>query len=383
MSKFLAFVLMFLALAGCGTTSPVQNMVAADFDVETLLIVIKDPRSERRRRGIATPAYSNTASYTQDPMLLRAGQEVADVHDLNLLAQWPIRNLAVHCLVVEKPSRETLEAVKQDPKVEWVQPFNEFSTLSGSSSAGTSADGWADLPTHTGQGVTIAVIDTSIDHNHPAFEGSVVRQQNFAGSSGEYGVEPHGTAVVGLIAAQPGHVKGVRGVAPDAQVEVLRACWQNNARGKGVCNTLTLALALDAAVDLAPEILNLSLTGPEDVVLQALIDRLLENGTLVVAAFDDGLKPNMRFPLNRQGIVYAYGVDGDQQSPAVTTPDTVLLQAPRHAVSLSPAGGSDLVSGHSIAAPQLSGLAARLMAQEPESERQHILAMLSQWLKPQ
>lgn len=380
MSKLALFVGLLLVLAGCAAAPSVQNLSESEFDEDTVLIVIKDPRSERRRRGVPTPAYGNSVNYTQDPMLLRSGKKIAAEHQLNLLAQWPIRNLNVHCLVVEKPDAETLKAIKQDPVVEWVQPFNEFSTLSAPGVGEAYANGWADLPTHSGEGITIAVIDTSVDRAHPALKGSMVRQQNFAGASGELGDEPHGTAVVGLIAAQPGKVKGVSGLAPGADVEVLRACWQNGGKGKGMCNTLTLALALDAAIDLAPEILNLSLTGPEDVVLQALIDQLLDNGTLIVAAFDDGLMPDMRFPRTRQGIVYAYGVDGQEASPSASALDAVLLEAPRHVVSLAPAGGSDLVSGHSIAAPQLSGLAARLMAQEPQAERKRILTKLSLWL---
>ena len=69
-----------LILAGCATNSSVQNLAESDISDDALLIVIKDPRSERRRRGVSTPAYGNAFSYAQDPMLLRAGEAIADVH---------------------------------------------------------------------------------------------------------------------------------------------------------------------------------------------------------------------------------------------------------------------------------------------------------------
>ena len=60
--------------------------------------------------------------------------------------------------------------------------------------------------------------------------------------------------------------------------------------------------------------------------------------------------------------------------------ESTVLSAPRHAMSLAPMAGYDLVSGHSIAAPQISALAARLIEGQPDASRMQILSQLTTWL---
>ncbi|MEO0437541.1 MAG: S8 family serine peptidase [Pseudomonadota bacterium] len=386
-AKSHCLILLLLSIGvGCShnhVAPSVQLGHLSDFNTDqTLMVVIKDPRSERHRRGLTTPGYSTAYSYADDPALDRASKALADKYSLNLLAQWPLRNLPVLCLVVEEPSDDVIKALQADAKVEWVQAFNQFSTQTTSQPAFTEFKPMFADTAEKGAGVTVAVIDTSVDADHPSLKGSMLRQQNFAGSTERIGSESHGTAVVGLIAAQPQAGTSMLGIARDAKVEVLRACWQASDEVKGRCNTLTLALALDRAVDLSPQILNLSITGPADPVLEKLIEKLLASGTLVVAAFDEALHETQRFPRHRAGVAYAFGTNGDASGLPLTGAEALLLTAPRHALSLTPAAGYDLVSGHSVAAPQVSGLAARLMASKPRASRDEILAELSHWLRP-
>ena len=346
------------------------------------MIVIDDPRSERRRRGIRSPAYSTALAYHDDPALTRAAAELTTDHALTLVAQWPLRNLAVHCLVVEAPTTAVLKALNQDPRVRWVQPFNEFSTQGASQVSSVTGPQsmkalWSSVMGQ-GAGVRIAVIDTAIDQSHPDLSKSSVRQFNFAGSRGRPGEEEHGTAVVGLISAMPRQAQGVTGFAHEADVQVLRACWQTEGTAVGKCNTLTLALALDAAIDLKPEVLNLSLTGQYDKVLEELIAVLLESGTIVIAAYDEHRASAERFPAARAGVVYAYGAANAGAQPHDR--DGIVLHGPRHAMSLAPMAGYDLVSGHSIAAPHISALAARLIESQPDASREQILNQLNTWL---
>ncbi|MEM8548949.1 MAG: S8 family serine peptidase, partial [Pseudomonadota bacterium] len=228
--------------------------------------------------------------------------------------------------------------------------------------------------------VSIAVIDTAAVMDHPDLLRSSLMTRNFAGRRGNPEEEQHGTAVVGLIAAIASHDQGLNGAAPGADVHLLRGCWQS-AQGPGRCNTLTLALALDAAIDLQPDILNLSLTGRNDRFLDELLTILLANGTLVIAAHDDERAPSARFPLDHDGVVYAYGVaDGEGVRTAISAPTPNLLFAPRHAVSLAPMGEYDLVSGHSIATPQLAAMAARLIQEESDHSRTDTINALQVWL---
>ena len=60
--------------------------------------------------------------------------------------------------------------------------------------------------------------------------------------------------------------------------------------------------------------------------------------------------------------------------------ESPVLRAPRDALSLAPMAGYELVSGHSIAAPQVSALAACLMARDLGADRMTIAARLQRWL---
>ena len=378
------------ALSACQTQLPKNGALNAlgalpEVPANALMLVIEDPRSERRRRNNGNPGYSAKLAYADDPALARAATEIAFDHSLQIITQWPLRNLAVHCLVIEQPSATTVKALQGDQRIKWLQPFNNFDIQSaappttagqkGTSVASSFMNHRLNKIGDQGAGVRIAVIDTSIDTSHPDLSNSMVRQFNFAGDRGHLEAEAHGTAVVGLIAAMPATPSGVSGFAQQADVQVLRACWQAQGSPKGKCNTLTLALALDAAIDLRPDVVNLSLTGQYDRVLEELLGVLLENGSLVIAAWDDNRAPPVRFPTNRTGVVYAYGSDTGGMPPRGN-----VLSAPRHALSLAPMAGYDLVSGHSIAAPQISALAARLINRKPNASRAVILEQLKVWL---
>ncbi|MEM7219369.1 MAG: S8 family serine peptidase [Pseudomonadota bacterium] len=347
----------------------------------SVMIVIDDPRSERRRLGAGSPAYNAPFSYARNPALHRATARIAARHELQVITHWPLQNLRVHCIVIDAPDPQTLLALEADPEIRWVQSFNEFQTQSAVApkiTAGFSRI-LRDLP-GAAEGVTIAVVDTSIDSEHPALDGSAIVQRNFAGSAGHFNAEPHGTAVVGLLSAQPKPSSRVAGLAHAAQVRVLRACWQTSAAATGMCNTLTLALALDAAIDLSPEVLNLSLTGGPDPVLDALLEKLLARGTIVIAAFDEARPVDARFPLPHAGVVYAYGGADAPSTLNDRQQASFVMPAPRHALSLAPMAGYDLVSGHSIAAPHVSAMAARIIAARPRADRDAVLRELRQRL---
>jgi len=348
---------LLFALGACAQTAGVAGSSFSPDSVDApdgaMMIVIDDPRSERRRRGIVSPGYTSSFAYQDDPALKRAADRIARDHDLTLVNEFATQSVSAAELVKNTQTR-TGGAERRSIK-------SLFSSLQ-----------------EQGAGVKIAVVDTAIDASHPDLSTSTIKQTNFAGSRGRPGIEEHGTAVVGLIAANPLRPEGVQGFASEADVRVLRACWQPEGKTVGKCNTLTLALALDAAIDLQPQVLNLSLTGRYDRVLEELLAVLLERGTIVIAAYDDQRSAAKRFPASQPGVVYAYGaVDTDVQR---FSNEGTVLSAPRHAMSLAPKAGYDLVSGHSIAAPQISALAARLIEGQPEASRQQILTQLTNWL---
>ena len=207
----------------------------------------------------------------------------------------------------------------------------------------------------TGRGVTVAVIDSGIAASHADLRGQISESRDFVADDNARRAIPetHGTEVAGLIAARAGNALGIAGVAPDAKLLALRACWQVNGNGRAQCNTFTLAKALQFAIDSRAQVINLSLGGPRDALLARLVDVALARGATVVAAVDPHA-PDGGFPASHAGVI---AVAGDTSR---ALPFRAFL-APADALPTTTVdGGWGLVGGTSFAAAQVSGLVALL-----------------------
>jgi len=107
----------------------------------------------------------------------------------------------------------------------------------------------------TGKGVTVAVLDTGIDKNHPAFEGVEFIGRNFtAGAPDDFNdTNGHGTHCAGTIFGRP--VKGSRiGVAPGISKAVIGKVLGLDGGSTGV-----LASAIYWAIENKAQIISMSL----------------------------------------------------------------------------------------------------------------------------
>ncbi len=375
--RFIITLCMFSFIQGCSATKNNEKISHTNFQ-QPLLLVIEDPRGERKRFGSSAHGYSVNVDYTQDPLLKRVTNQLADDYQLQFADQWPLKNLGVHCIVIESPPAGVLARLKKDKRVKWVQPFNEFDTQFSTQENNkdlTIISPTIKLP-NMSNGIDIIVIDTGADTSHPAFSHTDVDYQNFVFDNGSGHNEVHGTAVTGLLAAHDKKGKNpVKGLTRQANFHHYRGCWQKS-NGTGKCTTLTLALALDAAIDINPNVLNLSLSGPKDLVLEALINKLISKGTIIVSAYDEKRAPENRFPQPQVGIIYAYGISSTK--PASLPSNTFLASST--AMSLSPKGAYDIFNGHSIAAPQLTAITASLLSSDPTISKNTIANRLKQWL---
>ncbi|HEX8956152.1 MAG TPA: S8 family serine peptidase [Burkholderiaceae bacterium] len=290
----------------------------------------------------------------------RIAEELAKAHGLVLVTDWPMPALGIDCYVMEDPARGTaahmVEILSRDKRIEWVQPMSTFHTLGNDPlfPAQPSSSLWHLNDLHrvaTGRNVTVAVVDSGVEADHPDLRGQVVLKENFVDGM-PYAGEQHGTAVAGIIAAVAGNGVGIEGIAPNARVMALRACWQPpDARAQ--CNSFTLAKALNFAIAHDARIINLSLGGPPDRLLARLLDVALKKGILVVAAVDpqnvDG-----GFPASLGGVL------------AVASPDArgsrthVLLAPGRDIPTTALDGRWNFVSGTSYAAAHVTGMMALL-----------------------
>jgi subtilisin family serine protease len=301
-------------------------------------------------------------------------RRVAARYALRELASWPIRSLSMHCVVYEiadgRPAAEVLAALSHDPVVVLAEPLNEFHTLSASPESGAAAPPYDDplygLQTNLralgvpaahrraqGAGVRIALIDTGVDTQHPDLRGRILETRSFVTPAHRPpGLLRHGTAMAGIIAAVANNHIGIVGIAPRAQLLVYEACWQLRPDDDAAaCNTFTLAQALGAALESGAPLVNLSVGGPADTLLGALVAAGLRRGVVFVGAGTAG----EGFPGAVRGVLVAAGSEDALPPGALPAPA-------RHVLTLRPGGEYDFESGTSVAAAELSGVVALLMS---------------------
>ena len=355
------------------------------------IVVLTDPRSSRRKGWSAGVGYAGSYSYVDNPKLKRLASEVADDYPVEITDQWPVRSLNVHCVVVritEDPDA-TLLALQADERVEWVQPLNTFEGLSTDALKGAgelSGDPYRHLQASlemlnvdpvrselSGAGVRVVVVDSGVEPDHPDLRHALAERVDFVGKGRPS--ERHGTGIAGVVVAADGNGVGIVGVAPGARLHAYRACWEV-AGGKTRCNSLTLSQALDHVVETSPHIVNLSLTGPKDLLLDRLVDRVLSQGALVVVAYDPSSRPNNRFPTPRRGIVTVRDGSGVYEigEGALYAPgDTVLTAQPGHSY--------DFMTGASLAAAHVSGVLALMLEADPSVAADETIMTLAQSIR--
>jgi subtilisin family serine protease len=339
--------------------------------------------------------------------------EIARDYRLGIVFSWTLSSLGEQCVVFQvvdkRPARELVHRLASDPRVGSAQLIATFATETAAAPpAGT--DPYAHLQhgsqalrldqAHrlaTGKGVRVAVVDTGVDFDHPDLRGRVVKAQNFVDRVGDrnFTTDVHGTAVAGLIAATAGNGVGIVGVAPEAEIYALKACWQQPPGAReAVCNSYTLAKAVDFAIGQGVQVLNFSLAGPPDPLLGRLIGQALSRGIVVVAA-DGGGTPGKAadFPASYQGVLGILGsndLQGELARPAAASAVAAAHGAGRPALAApsvdilttAPQGHYDLFSGSSLAAAEVSGIAALMLERNPKLTPPQLAAILHKTARP-
>ena len=126
-------------------------------------------------------------------------------------------------------------------------------------------------------GVKIAVIDSGIEASHPDLAGQVLLNRNFvAGQSARSRTTWHGRGRHHRRQGGQRH-RNRRGSARRPPARPARMLAER--RAQRVCDTLSLAKAIYFAVDKRADIINLSLSGPEDRLLAELLKTALKRGS--------------------------------------------------------------------------------------------------------
>ena len=181
-----------------------------------------------------------------------------------------------------------------------------------------------------------------------------------------------------MIAAQANNAIGIFGVAPEADLLALKACWHRSpTSGQALCSSWTLARAVDFAIQQGARILNFSLAGPPDPLLERLLATATARGTTAVAAT---LNPaqGVGFPASLETVIAVVTSDtqGQVSNPPKDAGSTLLAAPGIDIVTTLPKKTYDFLSGSSLAAAHVSGIAALLLERDPTLTPAHVQDIL-------
>ncbi|MEM7315715.1 MAG: S8 family serine peptidase, partial [Planctomycetota bacterium] len=251
----------------------------------------------------------------------------------------------------------------------------------------------------TGQGVTIALIDTGLDHTHPDLanvrwenpgevawdgidnDGNGLIDDRFGydfvdGDANLADGNGHGTGMASVIAAVGN--QGIVGNAPGAAIMMLRAVGDN---GLGVAEDV--ATAIRYAVDQGADIINIPLVVEDVQSVRDAVAYAESNDVLIVAAAGNSSNSQPAFPANL-GQQYNNVLSVGALSPdGMVLPESngndgigPMVYALGVAAVSQPGGGKSVFRGTSVASSMVASAAAIAMELNPDLSSSQLRQLL-------
>jgi len=206
------------------------------------------------------------------------------------------------------------------------------------------------MPANLKQQMRIGLIDTLLDQSHAALMNGKLTVADFVPYS-QKRPQKHGTAVAAILVGEETSV--FKGLSPASNLYAA-SVFSESTPGNITATTESLILAIDWLVREKIQVINMSLSGPPNQLLEIAVNRAYERGTIIVAAVGNaGPTSKPLYPAAYKNVIAVTAIDSESR---------VYLRANRgkhidfsapgvDVISALAGGGYQGNSGTSIAAP--------------------------------
>lgn len=351
-----------------------------------------------RRAPVAAPPPRELPKFAEGE-IVTLGLTDADLATLTalgyrVLEERPVPEIGIIARRLAIPEGTTLEAARDQVRAlpsggdadfnhyyrteEGPAPLAEPAVCTGQHCASLAQIGWSALTTSAActSDVVIGVIDTGINPDHAAFAAARLDVHRLAPDSLDPSRAIHGTAVLSLLIGSP--ESRSPGLLPDAQVVAVDAFHSDN--GDERADVYTLAAGMDFLADRGVRVINMSLAGPPNTVLETATATLVERGVIIVAAVGNGgPKADPSYPAAYPGVIAVTAVDAsDKVYRRAGQGPHVDLAAPGVEVwTAASISGAKAKTGTSFAAPFVTAAAAAALDLQPDLDAKTLIAELA------
>jgi hypothetical protein len=311
------------------------------------------------------------------PALVAEGFRVVEVMTLPHLAM-RVHRLRASSAAAATATRERLQRILASTAV--VDANHRFEIAGGSGLPASHARaliGWDRVPADCGRSVRLAMIDAPVDARHPALIGAEVEYRAFTTPGRRPAAADHGTAVAAMLVGRAGAGGGWGGLLPGASLTAA-GIFEITETGTMVASERGLLAAVDWIVGGRPDVVNLSIAGPDNRVVEHAVQRArLKGAVLVAAAGNGGEEGGPAYPAAYADVIAVTAVGRDRRIyEHASRGPYVQFAAPGVGIWTAVPSGGRFQSGTSFASPFVAAMAGLAIdggvAREPEALRSHL-----------